>query len=224
MATYYLLNGLKLLLAAILGGVIGLERESLNKSAGFRTHTLVCIGSCLIMITSIEMATIIGAGIGSVSDPGRLAAQVVSGIGFLGAGTIMRSGFGIRGLTTAASIWVVAGIGLAVGAGGFVNSIVTTLIVLFVLIYMPKVEKFYKGKSPRSNTMDMIIKDKPGMLGAVTTALGNMNIQIRNIDLNKADTKGQIVVTFSLDMPYYCSMNEVIDTLSQVEGVIKVNS
>ena len=111
---------LRLVLAVLLSGIIGMEREALNKSAGFRTHILVGIGACLMMMPFIRMPGDFGA-TGSNSDPARIAAQVVSGIGFLGAGAIMSSSGKVRGLTTAASLWAVAGIGLCVGAGLYVT-------------------------------------------------------------------------------------------------------
>src|SRR5688572_6987783 len=98
-----------LLLAALLGGLVGWERERRDRPAGLRTHILVCLGSALITLVSIQLS-------GTRFDPGRIAAQIVSGIGFLGAGTIMRQGNVVRGLTTAASLWTVAGIGMAVAA------------------------------------------------------------------------------------------------------------
>ncbi|MBI4430596.1 MAG: MgtC/SapB family protein [Candidatus Omnitrophica bacterium] len=120
----------KLFLAALLGAAIGFEREFNEKAAGFRTHALVCLGSALIMEVSLHVYR----GVGGISgDPGRIAAQVVSGIGFLGAGTIIRGGAEVRGLTTAASLWTVAGIGLAVGAGMYVAALVSTVVVLIVL-------------------------------------------------------------------------------------------
>jgi putative Mg2+ transporter-C (MgtC) family protein len=107
----------RLLLAALLGSAIGFERERLLWAAGIRTHMLVCVGACLIMIvSSLGFADIMGTN-NVVLDPSRVAAQVVSGIGFLGAGSILLRGSVIRGLTTAASIWAVAGIGLAIGGG-----------------------------------------------------------------------------------------------------------
>jgi putative Mg2+ transporter-C (MgtC) family protein len=123
----------KLALAGILGGLIGLERESLSRPAGLRTYTLVCVGSALAMIVSIDIYLQYYQTVNA--DPGRIAAQVISGIGFLGAGTIMREGASVQGLTTAAGLWVVACIGLAVGAGLYVPAIATTILILFVLIY-----------------------------------------------------------------------------------------
>ena len=113
----------RLLVAAVLSGLIGFEREFHGRAAGFRTHILLCIGSALVMLTSIHM---FDAYSGKVPcDPGRIAAGVVTGIGFLGAGTIMRFRASVRGLTTATSLWVVSGIGLAVGSGLFFGAIVT---------------------------------------------------------------------------------------------------
>lgn len=218
---YELINAAKLLLAALLGGIVGLERESLNKSAGFRTHTLVSLGSCLIMLTSIEMYTMIGQGI--AADPGRLAAQVVSGIGFLGAGTILRSGMGVKGLTTAASLWVVAGIGLAVGAGSYLNSIVTTAIVMLILIYMPKVENVLRSKRAQGNTLEVCLRDKPGQLGAVSTALGQLNVHIRNVTMKADDVPNRLNVSFTVDVPYCCTLNDVIEHISKVPGVYRVD-
>ncbi|MBN1405011.1 MAG: MgtC/SapB family protein, partial [Candidatus Omnitrophica bacterium] len=118
----------RLILAAILGGLVGLEREMQEKAAGFRTHILVCMGSCLMMLTSMHIFDLY-KGVTSV-DPARIAAQVVTGIGFLGAGTIIRYGASVKGLTTAASIWAICGIGLAVGCGFYTAAIFSALIIL----------------------------------------------------------------------------------------------
>lgn len=136
---------LRLLLAVLLSGLVGLEREAKGRAAGFRTHILVCVGSSLIMLTGIYLFTLYrGAGL----DPTRLAAQVVSGIGFLGAGTIIQFRDSIRGLTTAASVWAAAGIGIAIGAGFYVGALATTIIVLLALFVLSTVERQFgtKGK------------------------------------------------------------------------------
>jgi putative Mg2+ transporter-C (MgtC) family protein len=124
----------RLVLAAALGSVIGFERERLSWAAGLRTHMLVCVGSTLIMIVS-------AFGFADVLDPSRIAAQVVSGIGFLGAGSILLRGEIIRGLTTAASLWSVAAIGLAVGGGLYTASIAATIIILIILAGIKPIEK-----------------------------------------------------------------------------------
>jgi putative Mg2+ transporter-C (MgtC) family protein len=123
-----LLMALRLLLAAVLGGAIGYQRERAGKPAGLRTHMLICIGSAIFTLVSIY-------GFTGPADPSRVAAGVVTGIGFIGAGAIIfrsRDGY-IAGLTTAATIWVVAGVGVAVGSGLYVASVVATAIVLIVL-------------------------------------------------------------------------------------------
>ena len=129
---------IRLLLTLVLGGLVGLERQVHRRDAGLRTHILVALGSCLIMLTSLYVFDIYK---GQVAlDPARIAAGVVTGIGFLGAGTIIRSPDGIKGLTTAASLWVVSGIGLAVGVGFNKIAIYATLLVLIVLHFLRYVE------------------------------------------------------------------------------------
>ncbi|MFW5952244.1 MAG: MgtC/SapB family protein [Gemmatimonadota bacterium] len=127
-----------LLLAAVLGGAVGLEREWSGKPAGFRTNLLICVGAALI--TELSVAVSAGAPPGVLADPGRIAAQVVSGIGFLGAGTIIQSRVGVTGLTTAATLWVVAAIGMAVGAGAYVEAVGTTTLVILVLLLLRRME------------------------------------------------------------------------------------
>ncbi len=128
----------RLALAAVLGGLVGIEREKHNKKiAGFRTHILVCVGSALIMLTSLYIFEIYSNNV--AVDPSRIAAGVVTGIGFLGAGTIIRSGASVMGLTTAASLWAVSGIGLAVGCGFYVAGYATTAIALATLYVLRKV-------------------------------------------------------------------------------------
>ncbi|WP_175721601.1 MgtC/SapB family protein [Burkholderia anthina] len=131
----------RLLLAALLGSIIGIERERLSWAAGLRTHMLVAVGAALVMVVSaFGFADIQNAKNVSL-DPSRVAAQVVSGIGFLGAGSIMLRGEIIRGLTTAASLWVVAAVGLAVGGGMYVAAIAATAIVLAILAGLKPIEK-----------------------------------------------------------------------------------
>lgn len=126
---------LRLLMATVLGMVVGLERLHAHKPAGLRTHMLVCIGAALFTVISIY-------GFGSGSDPSRVAAGIVTGIGFLGAGAIIHAqDGGLRGLTTASSIWAIAAIGMAAGAGMYIAAAVATLIVLVVLYVLKKVEK-----------------------------------------------------------------------------------
>ena len=130
---------LRLLLAAALGGAIGLEREYRHKPAGLRTNMLIALGSALFSVMSIDL----GAAAGS---PDRIAAQVVTGIGFLGAGAILRSGENVHGLTTAATIWVNAAIGMAAGLGAYAVASVAAAITLVVLAFLPVMERLFERR------------------------------------------------------------------------------
>ena len=135
-----------LLLSVLLGGLIGLERQLHGNAAGLRTHIMVCVGATVITLTSVE----IGLGVrgGMRGDPGHIAAQIVSGVGFLGAGAILREGLNVHGLTTAASIWATAGIGIALGASPHLGelAVLATLIVLITLAVLGRVEAWFKLK------------------------------------------------------------------------------
>lgn|SRR3989338_6970880 len=129
----------RLLLITVIAGGIGFERERHGRAAGLRTHILVGVGSCLIMLTGLYMMESFA---GQVDlDPTRMAAQVVSGIGFLGAGTILHSRASIRGLTTAAGLWAVGGVGIAIGAGFLVGAVATGIIVIISLFLLSRVEQ-----------------------------------------------------------------------------------
>jgi len=211
---------LRLVIAAVLGGIIGLEREALNKAAGFRTHTLVSVGSCLIMVVSISMHNEYGAV--TNADPGRIAAQVVSGIGFLGAGTILRSGPTVRGLTTAATLWVVAGIGLAVGSGAYLAAVSTTFIVFFALTFLAKLEDRITARKKLQNIV-VTMADQPGQIGLVCSVLGNLNINIKNIELAKEKTdEANVQVQLCVKLPTGLAWEKVIAALENLEGVSDV--
>jgi len=136
---------LRLLLAAGLGAAIGVERELRQKAAGLRTNMLIAVGSALFTVVSIELARVGGT-------PDRVAAQIVSGIGFLGAGSILRSGKSVHGMTTAATIWVNAAVGMAAGAGLYGLATAATIITLVVLAALPFVEQFLDRYAGVSNS------------------------------------------------------------------------
>jgi putative Mg2+ transporter-C (MgtC) family protein len=149
MSRFFFEDGVRLALAVVMGGVIGLEREASDKPAGLRTNILICVGSTLMMILSIDVArnyAIVSA------DPGRIAQGVITGIGFLGAGTILHSRGGVVGLTTAATTWAVAGIGLALGSGFYMLAATTTLLILAVLwVFGRAAHLVANGKGPRTS-------------------------------------------------------------------------
>jgi putative Mg2+ transporter-C (MgtC) family protein len=146
----------RILLAALLGGVLGVERDIHGRQAGLRTHLLVSVGAALFFILSTHISTYhvaVADGFSKVTDPARIAAQIVTGIGFLGAGVILKEGFTVIGLTTAACLWVSAAIGMASGAGQYVIAIVTTVISLFSLILLRWLERLY----PKDIYRDLIV-------------------------------------------------------------------
>ncbi len=209
----------KLALAGILGGLIGLERESLNRPAGLRTYTLVCVGSALAMVVSLDMYFQYYQTVNA--DPGRIAAQVISGIGFLGAGTIMREGATVRGLTTAAGLWVVACIGLAVGAGLYIPAITTTVLILFILIYFIHFEEKFTGLREYKGLL-MLLEDRPGQVGIIGSILGDMDILIKNIELTRLEDD-DLEVELLIHLPPNMSIEQVIDELSVVKGLRRID-
>lgn len=213
---------IRLLLAAVLGGVIGLQRESVNRPAGFRTHILVATGSALIMLVSIYgFAEQVASG--RFSDPARLAAQVVSGIGFLGAGTILKDGNTIRGLTTAASLWVVSGIGLAVGAGYHGAAIVSTAVVYIALSSLGRLDELLFHRS-QYQTVVVEAVDQPGQLGRIASWLGQRNVSIRNVRLQREEGGDhQVLIRLQLKLPVDYRLHELLASLASLEGVHSVD-
>ncbi|NLI61519.1 MAG: MgtC/SapB family protein [Clostridiales bacterium] len=200
----------------IIGGVIGLEREKSNRPAGFRTHTLVCVGSALVFLTSEFVFNAYHEMVNM--DPTRLAAQVISGIGFLGAGTIMHYGPNIKGLTSAATLWVVACLGLAIGAGFYWGAIAATIIVYITLILLKKVEvSLFKNTGTTKVAIDLI--NAPGQIGKVTELMGRLNIQIRDISISPSD-ESWIHVVFLINLPPATTIKTLLNELSQMEGVL----
>lgn len=168
----------RLLMAAALGSVIGIERERLQWAAGLRTHMLVCVGSALIMIVSIYGFTQVEGREGVMLDPSRVAAQVVSGIGFLGAGSILLRGEIIRGLTTAASLWTVAGVGLAVGGGLYVAASAATVIILLILVGVKPLERRFIAAKLRREVR-LVASRGTLSIDALSEALGPGSAQIK---------------------------------------------
>ena len=217
--TFYVVLTARLVLACILGGVIGYERESTNRPAGFRTHILVCVGSALVMITS-EFIFERYRGMTNI-DPARLGAQVISGIGFLGAGTIIRDGFNVKGLTTAASLWAVSCVGIAAGIGFYEGAIVATLIIYLTLIVLKRMEKHF-AKKLHYKTIHIHSLNIPGQIGLLSNVFENHGVNVKTIEfINDADDTG-IIVKFRVIMPEGSSKTALIDGLQKVEGIQKV--
>lgn len=207
---------LRLFVAALLGGLVGMERENKKRAAGFRTHILVSLGSALAMVTSEyifhsykEFTNL---------DPARLGAQVISGIGFLGAGTIIRQGASVKGLTTAASLWAVACVGLAAGIGFHAAAITAALIVYATLVLLRKFEKTVLFKTENAMDLCLRVENRPGMIGEVATIIGNNGVNIKNIELASEDEK-ELLVKFELNLPKGYCKDAIIREVQLLGGV-----
>lgn len=188
------LVAVRIFLAAFLGAIIGIEREIKNRAAGFRTHIIVSVGACLIMLIGIE-------GIGEISnnigrDTARMAAQVVSGIGFLGAGTILQTKDGVSGLTTAATLWLSAAIGLAVGIGFYEGALVATIICLVTLISLKGVSDFVNDMTTKSYIMvfDTDNFDEESFLDFASRE----GVEVRKLDIVDEDIDDKSMVNSTL--------------------------
>src|SRR5690606_28146047 len=207
---------IRLLLAALLGGLIGLEREISGKPAGLRTNILICVGAALLTDLSV--------GIGLLTperpnaDPARIAAQIVSGIGFLGAGTIIQSRGSVVGLTTAATLWVVAAIGMAVGARAYVEAVGTTILVFIALIALSRVEEsIIRRRFERR--VEVVMDMSPGLLGAVREAFLEAGFIVKLTDVER---EAQHVVASYDISGSRAQWPGVVDRLIQMEGIHKV--
>lgn len=217
---------LRLVLAVFLGGLVGFERERHNRPAGFRTHVLVCVGSALIMLVSAYGFTKELSGTGYVVDPSRIAAGVVTGIGFLGAGTILRHGNTVTGLTTAATIWVVSGVGLAVGIGFYLGAVVTTLMVLVSLIMLRGLEGTF-ARMKRLHRVRVRGVDSPGLLGRIGGVLGEYGVNINKVDLSDAEYneafKAEVIsIEFFLRIPSHVNTEELLRRVATLSGILEV--
>jgi len=207
---------LRLFIAAILGGVVGIERENQKRAAGLRTHILVSLGSALVMITSEYMFKVYGEL--TDIDPARLGAQVISGIGFLGAGTIIKQGTSVRGLTTAASLWAVACIGLATGTGFYTAAVITAAIVFLTLMFLRKFENVLNRKSIATDEIIIKMDNKPGKIGEVASCIGRAGVNITNVEI-ESDEEDIITVNFTLNLPKGLKMADVIKILKTLPGI-----
>lgn len=207
---------LRLILAAFLGGLIGLERSTGDRPAGLRTHVLVATGSALLMIVSIYGTDGFTAG----RDSSRIASQVVSGIGFLGAGTILHEGLTVKGLTTAASLWVVSAIGLAVGSGLLWISVIATAMSLATLMLIRGLERkvLLTGRTVKCRVRLLMGKNPDGMT-AVMDYLQARNIKTRIQDLRSNPADGGIQVDLLLKIAKDNNPNDIITGLKNTNAV-----
>ena len=207
----------KLLLAVIVGGFTGYEREKSNQFAGFRTHILVSIGSCITSIIALELFN--NYSNISTMDPARLPAQVLSGIGFLGAGAILKNSNGIRGLTTAAGIWATACIGIAIGYGQYVLGIASWLLVMITLYMLKRFDKVISKK--RETILKATIKDLDS-ISLIFNKIKTYPIVIRSLKV-KTEEENNYLVDFLLEYDRKITIDELVSHLKKMDCVLEID-
>jgi putative Mg2+ transporter-C (MgtC) family protein len=208
---------LKLAAAVICGGIVGWQRESRDRPAGLRTHILVCLGSAVYTLASLSFTS-------ATSDPGRVAAQVATGMGFLGAGTIIRHGNIVRGLTTAASLWTVAAIGLCVGIGGtaFWVAGLATIIVLLTLTVLRRVEKALLTRERVAHVRLKIVGGTRQMQG-VRQALAEQGAELESIEMAEVGPGAVQELLLRVNLPHNCDVSSLAPPLAELEGFVSVH-
>jgi putative Mg2+ transporter-C (MgtC) family protein len=213
---------LRLVIAAVLGGAVGLERELRERQAGFRTHLLVSVGSALFTIASAYgfREFLVGGGNVVRADPTRIAAQIVTGIGFLGAGAIIRQGLSVRGLTTAATLWVVAAIGLTTGAGYYWPAVATTAIALFSLwplrIFAHVVISRFRPVTGR-----MLVQLPTGQsTGALVDEVERMGARLEALEVGQEGDRRTVAI--DLGLPQDADVSKFVAKVADVEHVLDV--
>ncbi|MBP3950274.1 MgtC/SapB family protein [Bacillus suaedae] len=217
---------LRIFLVIILCGMIGLEREIKKQAAGLRTHILVGLGACLLMLLSLDGFSNFITTYPNVTtiDPSRIPSYVITGIGFLGAGTIIVQGGGtqIRGLTTAASIWIVAGIGLVVGNGMYFEAIVTTLLVLFVLFFLNKLEATFFHKNKSNFILTLNVK-QPFSFTTLSNTIENNGGSIVKTT-SEAGENSNMTFQFFIQHTNDQKKKAIVDSLLQLDNIKKVTT
>lgn len=206
----------RLFVAALLGGAIGFERELHGRSAGLRTHILVCVGSALVMLMGEYLVMAYPA---TRVDPGRLAAHVISGIGFLGAGTILQSRASVRGLTTAAGLWAASGIGLAAGSGFYVGAFGATVLVLATLYALTRWEWARLRKS-RFKSLTIHATGHIELLGGIRAALAHQGAEVQDFEVQKHD--GHVVLQLAIRLSVSRREDAMTKDLMALPGVSRV--
>lgn len=204
-------------MALFIGGLTGLEREKSHQFAGFRTHILVAVGSCITSITSLSLFLQYSSQINV--DPARLPAQVLSGIGFLGAGAILKTSNGIRGLTTAAGIWATACIGIAIGYGYYELSIYAWLFVMITLYILKNIDKiFFKKKQ----TIFDIKANNINVISAIYNKFEKSQISVKNIEVESIGEKAW-KISFFIVYDRRIMIDELIKELNESKNIISID-
>lgn len=210
---------LRMILSFILGGIIGFNQEKKGRPAGLRTHIIIALGATMIMMLSINVAQHFQTG-----NPGRIAAQVVSGIGFLGAGAIIKYGVNVIGLTTAASIWTTAGIGLTIGIGLYPLSIVGTIILVITLNLIRKIEKRIFKRRKRTSRLIVSASNIDVILiyHTIEKSLKNFDIKISHFSFSINNKTKASLVNLSIRQPRNVMIFDVIKEINKLDYIKKI--
>ncbi len=223
MGSYELSILIKLLLAALAGGLVGLEREKHGRPAGMRTNLLVSLGACTIMIISEAFYLKYGMYGGETTlrlDPSRTAAQIVTGIGFLGAGVIIKEGATVRGLTTAASLWVVAGLGMAFGMGFFSLGAISTVLVIISLIFLRKLDPVIK--KDRYLTLSVTGRRRDNLFDELMELVKEMGLKASDISSQVDLLENEIFIKMVLTRQQKRVGQELAAAVEKLEGIKKI--
>ena len=221
--SYELAVLVKLLLAALAGGMIGLEREKHGRPAGLRTHLLVALGACLMMLISEYFPMKYGSATVNSAlriDPARTAAQIISGIGFLGAGVILKEGISVRGLTTAASLWLVAGLGMAFGIGLVLPGVLCTAIALVSLIFLKELEGIIN--KDRYLFLTVVAHHREGLLGELEGIFSERRLRIANLESDHDLETGQVRYEFIITQHHRRIGQELAGVVMGIAGVQRI--
>lgn len=208
---------IKLILALFAGGITGIEREKSHQYAGFRTHILVSVGSCMISMTSLDLFTLYSASVNM--DPARLPAQVLSGIGFLGAGAILKTSNGVRGLTTAAGLWATACIGITIGYGQYKLGLSAWFFVMCTLYILKKFDNILF--SPKETILNVIVNDIR-VISILYEDLNKEQIIVKNLSIECKD-ENYCKISFFIAYDRRLTINEFINELKKMENVIFID-
>jgi putative Mg2+ transporter-C (MgtC) family protein len=207
-------TGASMLCAASLGSFIGLEREVHGQPAGLRTHMILSVGAALAAILSISYSHFLSSP-NFPSDPGRIVAQVVSGVGFLGAGAILRYGVTVKGLTTASSLWTTAIIGISCGSGYYEIAGFTTALVLTILTVISKIEKLVLP-SYKTHTLKITLDDRPGIVNEVKSILADKKVNMLSLNASMPD-KETLKLSMIIRKPDDLGMDSIINIINSLD-------
>lgn len=222
---------IRILLALIIGGIIGYERELQNRAAGFRTHILVCLGATIVSLLQIEignkaiemielnekLADVIKV------DYGRLGAQVITGVGFIGAGAIIHNKGNIKGLTTAATLWVVACLGLSIGMGGYYISIFSAIVIFIILVFLKRIEDKFITKNILE-AFEVKYIDEGEIKKEIDCFLERKKIKIKRIEFYfNENNNNEIYAKYIIIKPRYINFDKVLEQLNEKTNIISIN-